>query len=291
MEFGEKLKQTREEKGMTQQALAQQLFVTRQAVSRWECGARYPDLITVRKLSQILDISLDELLSEEDHREIVKKTPVLESARDRGLQSAVYAMAAVPYLMRVITLLWDCGTGTGDRLPLGMTAVELLLSLCCLGAMAFGVYLSVTDKLNPKMICVMNGAYFLASFLPGIVKGVEGSAGQGPQTVPYLAANVIVPGLFCCLLIAAPCRYYLARKTGSPWLVYLCGGGLLLSSIVRFAGRLWIIFVLGSALIQKSFSEVLLQCFCDSGFAILMLLQSRVYHKKRKLAEEGKAKP
>ena len=43
MEFGEKLKQLREEKGMTQQKIADKLYVTRQAVSRWECGARYPD--------------------------------------------------------------------------------------------------------------------------------------------------------------------------------------------------------------------------------------------------------
>ena len=38
VEFGEKIKQLREEQGMTQQTMAEQLYVTRQAVSRWECG-------------------------------------------------------------------------------------------------------------------------------------------------------------------------------------------------------------------------------------------------------------
>ena len=74
MEFGERLKQAREKKGMTQQTLADRLFVTRQTVSRWENGVRYPDILTVRKLSEILEISLDDRSltgeSETDCREI-----------------------------------------------------------------------------------------------------------------------------------------------------------------------------------------------------------------------------
>ena len=41
VEFGEQLRRAREEKGMTQQSLAEQLYVTRQAVSRWECGVSH----------------------------------------------------------------------------------------------------------------------------------------------------------------------------------------------------------------------------------------------------------
>lgn len=41
VEFGEKLKRAREEKGMTQQTLSDALYVTRQAVSRWECGVSH----------------------------------------------------------------------------------------------------------------------------------------------------------------------------------------------------------------------------------------------------------
>jgi len=66
VEFGEQLRRAREGKGMTQQSLAEQLYVTRQSVSRWECGDRYPDLLTTKKISQILDVSLDDLLAGKD---------------------------------------------------------------------------------------------------------------------------------------------------------------------------------------------------------------------------------
>ena len=53
-EFGENLKNVREQKGYTQQTLADHLYVTRQAVSRWEGGSRYPDLMTAKKMAQFL---------------------------------------------------------------------------------------------------------------------------------------------------------------------------------------------------------------------------------------------
>lgn len=72
VEFGEKLKRAREEKGMTQQTLSDALYVTRQAVSRWECGAVSRPL-TAKKLSEVLEVSLDELLSGEEMKKCVEK--------------------------------------------------------------------------------------------------------------------------------------------------------------------------------------------------------------------------
>lgn len=63
IEFGEKLKHLREEKGMTQQTLADLLYVTRQAVSRWECGARYPDLMTAKRIAEVLETSIVDVLN------------------------------------------------------------------------------------------------------------------------------------------------------------------------------------------------------------------------------------
>ena len=72
VEFGEQLRRAREEKGLTQQSLAEKLYVTRQSVSRWECGDRYPDLLTTKKISEILEVSLDDLLSGKEMEKVVE---------------------------------------------------------------------------------------------------------------------------------------------------------------------------------------------------------------------------
>lgn len=51
---------------MTQQELADKLFVSRQTVSRWESGSRCPDLIMSRKIATMLGISMDELIPSND---------------------------------------------------------------------------------------------------------------------------------------------------------------------------------------------------------------------------------
>ena len=62
MNFGESIKQKREQLGMTQQDLAERLFVSRQTVCRWENGSRCPDLIMAKRIAMVLGISLDEII-------------------------------------------------------------------------------------------------------------------------------------------------------------------------------------------------------------------------------------
>lgn len=107
IEFGEKLKRAREARGMTQQTLADQLYVTRQAVSRWENGARYPDLLTAKKLSDCLGVSLDELLSGEERPAEVELAPVMQTQRTNLIQTALLSMA----LLSVVLLAVVCVFG------------------------------------------------------------------------------------------------------------------------------------------------------------------------------------
>lgn len=62
MEIGKKLKEKRTKANLTQEQVAEELFVSRQTISNWENEKSYPDIISIIKLSDLYSISLDELL-------------------------------------------------------------------------------------------------------------------------------------------------------------------------------------------------------------------------------------
>ena len=61
MKFNEKLIEIRKKQGLSQEELGMELQVSRQTISKWETGDRYPDLLTTKKISQILEVSRDDL--------------------------------------------------------------------------------------------------------------------------------------------------------------------------------------------------------------------------------------
>ena len=62
MEFNKKLQELRKQKGLTQEELSNLLYVSRTAVSKWESGRGYPNLDSLKEISKIFGVSIDELL-------------------------------------------------------------------------------------------------------------------------------------------------------------------------------------------------------------------------------------
>ena len=62
MEIGRKLKEARQMSGLTQENVAEKLNVSRQTISNWETEKFYPDILYVLQLSDLYQVSLDELL-------------------------------------------------------------------------------------------------------------------------------------------------------------------------------------------------------------------------------------
>ena len=75
MTFGEKLKKLRTDAQLTQDELAEKLFVSRTAISKWESGRGYPNIESLKAIAKFFLVTVDELLSsgevltiaEEDH--------------------------------------------------------------------------------------------------------------------------------------------------------------------------------------------------------------------------------
>ncbi len=76
--FGTFVQERRKELGMTQSELAEKLFVTPKAVSRWERGIGFPDIRLLQPLAEALEITLVELM----HSERIEKALSREEASD-----------------------------------------------------------------------------------------------------------------------------------------------------------------------------------------------------------------
>ena len=70
MNFGDYLKNLRVERGLSQQKLAEIMFVNRSSVARWEAGTRMPDAVMIRRLADALNADVRELLAYEKDEEI-----------------------------------------------------------------------------------------------------------------------------------------------------------------------------------------------------------------------------
>ena len=73
MEFYEKLQELRKSRGLTQEELAEALYVSRTAVSKWESGRGYPSIDSLKELSSYFSVTIDDLLSGEKLISIARK--------------------------------------------------------------------------------------------------------------------------------------------------------------------------------------------------------------------------
>ena len=88
--IGQRIKELRKKKDLTQERLADYLGVTYKAVSKWECGTTTPDLSLIIPLARILQVSADELLGgkqkeiDEDERKAGRELHQRRTENDRA---------------------------------------------------------------------------------------------------------------------------------------------------------------------------------------------------------------
>lgn len=276
MEFGEKLRTLREKNGMTQQTLADQLYVTRQAVSRWECGARYPDLLMTKKIADIFAVSMDELVAGEEVKREIEKEKVLTAPLAGNLQNVLYAVCAcawllfsifcfipvfVPYeeagavmkssdaVLGIIVSIWNCGRAA---------------LLCC------GLCLSVLGRLNAKRTGLVLGSLYLLDMCLYLARGIVTEAYMSEWLYAILAgAEIAIVYIF-----------FTAKKKVTPIGIYLLAA-------LQFRSALVVIPAFPAEIrTQEAVALLMVRILGWISFGCLLILQAYTLNKKRKEALE-----
>ena len=93
--FAEILRKLRNEKGLSQRELAEQVYVTRSTVARWENGSRLPDAVMIAKISRCLDTDVNTLLSVATESDHVPNVIMVDDRR-------IFLAGALPILEEVL---------------------------------------------------------------------------------------------------------------------------------------------------------------------------------------------
>jgi len=134
MTFGDKLSRLRRENNYTQEQLADVLGVSRQAVSKWESGAAYPETDKLIRISELFDCSLDYLLKvavETDHKALPDDAVVLFRKRlpEKKSDKTLFGMP-----------LWHIGRNAKGVVAVGLNARGIIaIGLKAKGAVSLGV--------------------------------------------------------------------------------------------------------------------------------------------------------
>lgn len=108
MEFNEKLQELRKSRGLTQEELAEILYVSRAAVSKWESGRGYPNIDSLKEISKLFSVSIDDLLSGEKLLSIAEKENEFNIRKICGL---LFGVADLFHLLLVFLPLYPNSAG------------------------------------------------------------------------------------------------------------------------------------------------------------------------------------
>lgn len=123
--MGEIISTLRKEKGMTQKELADMLYITDKAVSKWERDIACPETQTIPKLAEILGVSVEELLN-------AKTTPAPERSKVQDYVNLV--LKAIPVAMGVAVIV----SSVLGEVDINSAVTMLGIGLACAGISLLG---------------------------------------------------------------------------------------------------------------------------------------------------------
>ena len=195
MELNEKLQELRKSKGMTQEELAEVLYVSRTAISKWESGRGTPSIDSLKQISAFFSVSIDDLLSAE------KALSLAEQEHKVCQQNQIH--------------LWN---GIIDICSAGLIFLPLYPNV--VGQIVCAVNLfSYANRFN-RSICML---LFWALILTGVVKTLLACLGRKKEQDFLTALSIALSILSVLFLTAARISY----ATAVAFLLLILKGTLL----------------------------------------------------------------
>lgn len=99
--ISENIKKMRLEKDLTQQDVADQLFVTRQCISRWEQGITLPDISSIEKLTKVFNCSINDIIDNDS----IKTITINEAIKNKKTKKVIATSILVSFLAILISLV------------------------------------------------------------------------------------------------------------------------------------------------------------------------------------------
>ena len=191
MEFHEKLQKLRADEGLTQEELAEKLYVSRTAISKWESGRGYPSIDSLKTIAKHFHVTLDELigteeivtLAEQDKKDAVKKHTALLCG----------ILDCFTVLMLFLPVYASHGTGAVSSVPVfALTGISRWLQIVFIAVLVMTVvngFFTVVFSSLDKPVWIRH------RLVTGMVLVIIG-------TMLFILARQPYPGFFClCLLL------------------------------------------------------------------------------------------
>ena len=112
MEFNEKLQELRKQKGLTQEELAEALYVSRTAVSKWESGRGYPNIESLKAIAKYFSVSVDLLLSAD---EAIRLAEVDVKQKEKRYGDLIYGLLDISVVVLIFLPLFAERAGEAVR--------------------------------------------------------------------------------------------------------------------------------------------------------------------------------
>ena len=103
MEFHEKLQELRKSRGLTQEELAEILYVSRTAISKWESARGYPSIDSLKEISKYFSVTIDDLLSGEKLISIAEKE---NKSNIRNMCELLFGIVDICYFLLIVLPLY-----------------------------------------------------------------------------------------------------------------------------------------------------------------------------------------